>query len=98
MFSANLQSGEQIKAELMPAVGGNLTVYAKHLKDSVGAQSIGHVDANQRCSFWVRADQLTDGETWYNELWYEVDGMESNHVWYLSTMGRPWKVSDTTAL
>ncbi len=43
---------------------------------------MGHVEANKRYSFWVRADQLADGEPWYNELWYEIDGKESNHVWY----------------
>jgi len=30
----------------------------------------------------VRADQPKDEEPWYNELWYGVDGKESNHVWY----------------
>lgn len=81
-FCASLKSGEQIKAELVPAVGGNLTVYVKHLYGEAGAQDMGHADADKRYSFWVRADQLEDGEPWYNELWYGVDGKESNHVWY----------------
>ncbi len=79
MFCASLQSGELIKAELVPAVDGNLTVYRKHLYGNVSAQNMGHVLANSRYFFWIRADQLADGEPWYNELWYRVNGEDSNH-------------------
>ena len=85
MFCASLQSGEQIKAELVPAVDGNLTVYRKHLYGNASTQNMGPVLANNRYFFWIRAGPLTDGEPWYNELWYRVDGVkgeDSNHIWY----------------
>jgi hypothetical protein len=82
MFCASFQSGEQINAELVPAVDGNLTVYRKYLYGNVSTQNMGHVLANNRYFFWIRADQLADGEPWYNELWYRVDGEDSNHIWY----------------
>jgi hypothetical protein len=66
MFCASLQSGEQIRAELVPAADGNLTISRKHLYGNVSTQDMGAVSANNRYFFWIRADQLVDGEPWYN--------------------------------
>jgi hypothetical protein len=76
MFCASLQSGELIKAELVPSVDGNLTIYRKRLYGNVSTQNMGPVLANNRYFFWVRAGPLTDGKLWYNELWYRLDDDE----------------------
>lgn len=41
MFCASLQSGEQIKAELLPAIDGNLTVCRKQLYGNESTQNMG---------------------------------------------------------
>jgi hypothetical protein len=39
------------------------------------------VKAGIRYALWIRADQ-SGGDPWYNELWYSINGIDSNHIWY----------------
>ncbi len=80
-FSTSLISGEEAKAELVPFVSGNLIIHKRLLSGEISDLSLGKVEAGRRYALWIRADQ-SRGNPWYNELWYSINGMDSNHIWY----------------
>ncbi len=80
-FSCSLISGEDAKAELVPAVSGNLIIHKRHLFGEVSDLDLGEVEAGSRYALWIRADQ-SGGNPWYNELWYSINSVDSNHIWY----------------
>ncbi len=80
-FSCSLIFGEEANAELVPAVSGNLIIHKRHLSGDVSDLDLGKAEAGRRYALSIRADQ-SGGNPWYNELWYSISGIDSNHIWY----------------
>lgn len=77
MFCTSLVKGGWVKAEVVPVVNGDLIAYRKSLSGQIISQNMGSVHAGNQYDLRIH---VNDG-AWYNELWYSINGTESNHIW-----------------
>lgn len=78
MFCTSLMKGDWVRAEVLPAATGDLMIYRKSLSEKISSQNMGSVQAGNQYDLWTRFDD----DAWYNELWYDINGNESNHIWF----------------
>jgi hypothetical protein len=76
-LALSLPQGELSRIELIPGASGDLTFHRIDPKNLTSTYRQGRVEAGYRYSLWLLAD--VQGES---ELWYSVDGHDSNHIWF----------------
>lgn len=84
MFSLSVPANSSVLLELTPNSTGVLRMFRQSSTGSLYRQDIDRINAGYTYIIWSRVGLF--GE---NEVWYTVNGFESNHIWLNAFEGWP---------